>query len=65
MAITTTLIVWAICAAVCAQIAGNKGHDRVKWAIVGVLAGVFGVLAAALLKPKETETPLPKQPPNW
>jgi hypothetical protein len=61
----TTIVIWTICAAVCAQVAGNKGHNRATWALVGIATGVFGVLAAALLKPKQAETRLPKPPPNW
>ena len=46
------IIIWTICAAICAQVAGNKGRDRVLWAVIGGGFGVFGVLAATLLKPK-------------
>jgi hypothetical protein len=60
-----TIVIWTICAAVCAQIAGNKGHSRGQWACIGALIGVFGVLAATLLKPKVQEPPVVKQPPSW
>lgn len=48
---TLTLVIWLICAAVCATMAGNKGYVRWHWAIWGGLFGIFAILVMACKKP--------------
>ena len=43
------LIVWCLCAWGCYTIAKSKGRSEALWAVLGILFGVFAVLAIAIL----------------
>lgn len=43
------LIVWVLCGYVNYKLAEEHGKDAMLWAIVGVLFGIFGIGALAIL----------------
>lgn len=46
------ILVWVCCGLWAAYLARLRNRDEVLWAIVGVLAGLIGVFAIAVLPPK-------------
>ena len=43
------LLVWCLCSWACYSIAKSKGRSEALWAVLGILFGVFAVLAIAIL----------------
>jgi len=43
------IVVWVICAVVCAIIASSKGRSGVGWFFIGLLLGIFGLILIACL----------------
>lgn len=43
------LVLWIICAFVCAAIADSKKRSMVGWFFIGLLIGVFGIILVAVL----------------
>lgn len=44
------IIIWLLCAIGCAMIASSKGKNVGLWFFIGLLFGIFGLIAAALSK---------------
>lgn len=42
-------IVWALCVFACYKIAENKNREADVWAVLGILFGVFALIAILLL----------------
>ena len=55
------IIIWILFAIACARVANSKGRDQYKWGAIGLLTGIFGLIAVACMKSKKVE-PQPAQP---
>ena len=44
------LIIWIVCAFICAYIADKKNRNKVAWFIIGLLTGVLGLIVILILK---------------
>lgn len=47
------LILWAMFGALAGFIASQRGHSGLAWFAIGILGGIFAVIAAMFLKQKE------------
>ena len=43
------VVIWVICAVVCAVIAGSKKRNGAGWFFIGLIIGIFGVILVAVL----------------
>jgi len=49
------IVVWIICAIVCAVIAPSKNRSAGGWFFIGLLIGVFGIVLVVVLPAIEKE----------
>jgi hypothetical protein len=47
------VIVWTLLASLSGFIASQKGHSGVAWFLIGIVGGIFAVVASMFLKQKE------------
>lgn len=47
------LIIWIMLGALSGFIASQKGHSGVAWFVIGIVGGVFAVIASMFLKQKD------------
>jgi hypothetical protein len=50
------LIIWLGMAAICTNSARKRGRSAALWGVLGVLFGLFALIALYLLPPSETES---------
>lgn len=43
------IVIWIICAVICAAVASGKGHSGCLWGFLGLIFGIFALLVIAVL----------------
>jgi hypothetical protein len=43
------IVLWIVCAGICAIVAQAKGRSTLGWGLIGLFTGVFGVVVLAML----------------
>jgi uncharacterized membrane protein YeaQ/YmgE (transglycosylase-associated protein family) len=47
------IIIWAMFGALAGFIAAQKGHSGLTWFLIGIVGGIFAVVASMFLKQKD------------
>jgi hypothetical protein len=47
------VVLWVICAIVCAVMAGNRHRSRGSWFVLGLFFGLIAVAVLAIIGPRE------------
>ena len=56
------IIIWIGLAVVCSRVAASKGRDQYKWGGIGLLTGIFGLIAIGCMKPVVKPQPVLESP---